>query len=89
MNGTAIVKAAMADSRTTQKVLSERMGYAGQGTVSQRINTTRMSLDKFAEMLAVMGYEVVVQKVVRDEDGNVVERKDMWTVSAPEHDEED
>lgn len=85
MNGTGIVKAAMADSKTTQVMLTARMGYKGQGTISQRINTARMSLDKFAEMLAAMGYEVVVRKV-KDKNGEDIEPTDMWKVEAPDFD---
>lgn len=85
MNGTGIVKAAMADSKTTQVMLTAKMGYKGQGTISQRINTARMSLDKFAEMLSAMGYDVVVRKV-RDKNGEGIEPVDMWKVEAPDFD---
>ena len=86
MNGTGIVKAAMADSKTTQNKLTKRLGYKGQGTVSQRINTARMSLDKFAEMLSAMGYEVVVRKTAVDEKTGEIVKTDMWKVEAPEFD---
>lgn len=86
MNGTGIVKAAMADSKTTQNILTQRLGYKGQGTVSQRINTARMSLDKFAEMLSAMGYEVVVQKTTVDKKTGEIVKTDMWKVEAPEFD---
>lgn len=85
MNGTGIVKAAMADSKTTQVMLTAKLGYKGQGTISQRINTARMSLDKFAEMLAAMGYEVVVRKV-KDNGSGDIGPVDMWKVEAPDFD---
>lgn len=85
MNGTGIVKAAMADSKTTQNMLMHRLGYKGQGTVSQRINTARMSLDKFSEMLSAMGYEVIVRKTVVDENTGEIIKIPMWKVDAPEY----
>lgn len=84
MNGTAIVKAAMSETGTTQVKLSQMLGYKGQGTVSQRINTMRMSLDKFVEMLSAMGYEVIVRKPVVDEEGEIIEYEDKWGVKPPE-----
>lgn len=89
MNGTGIVKSAMADSKTTQNKLTKRLGYKGQGTVSQRINTARMSLDKFAEMLSAMGYEVVVRKTAVDKETGEIMKTDMWKVEAPEFDLEE
>lgn len=83
MNGTAIIKAAMAESKTTQVMLCERMGYTGQGTVSARINSPRMSLDKFSEMLSAMGYDVVVMKRETDSETGEVSRVEKWTLSAP------
>ena len=84
MSGTKIIKSALSDCKMTQLTLSRVMGYKAQGAVSERINTQRMSLDKFAEMLSAMGYEVVVQRVRTDAEGKVVERTDMWRVDAPE-----
>lgn len=80
MNGNDIVKAAMAESGTTQQTMSELLGYTSQSTVSQRLNTPRMSLDKFTEMLSVLGYEVVVRKVNVDEETGEVKKEDKWVV---------
>lgn len=66
LNGNDVIRKIMTDDGVTQAVLAERLGYKGQGTVSQRINTKRMSLERFVSMLNAMGYSVAVGK----DDGN-------------------
>ena len=82
MNGNDIVKSAMSESGITQLKMSELLGYTSQATVSQRLNTPRMSLDKFVEMLSVIGYEVVVRKTKVDQETGEVTKEDKWVVRA-------
>jgi len=85
MDGSKIIKTAMADSKTTQNVLCKRMGYEGQGTVSKMVNSPRMSLDSFSKMLSAMGYEVIVRKVEVCKETGEVTTTEKWKVSAPEY----
>lgn len=88
LGGGAIIRAAMAETGTTQVKLSKLLGYKGQGTVSSSINTMRMSLGKFVKMLSVMGYEVVVRGPAIDAEGEIVGCEDKWEVKPPEDREE-
>ena len=60
MTENEILKAAMKETGTTQIKLCDMLGYSTQSSISGVLNSTRMSVDKFVELLYMMGYEVIV-----------------------------
>ena len=60
------VRAALLETGTTQAALSQKLGYEGASTLSLAINSKRMSVEKFLEMLNGMGYCVLVGKKVEN-----------------------
>lgn len=89
LDGGRIIKAAMAESKTTQNMLYKKMGYEGQGTISKMVNSPRMSLESFSKLLSAMGYEVIVHKVETEEGTGKVKKTEKWKVDAPEYKDED
>ena len=57
-----IIRAVMKETGTTQVTLTELLGYGHQSSVSGRINSPRMSVERFSAMIDAMGYEVVVRE---------------------------
>ena len=55
------IKAAMKDAGVTQEVLAEMLGYASQNSVASAIGRN-LSMDKFEEMMDVLGFEVVIRR---------------------------
>lgn len=64
-----IVREIMADEGVTQKVLAERLGYSTVSSVTGRLNTKKLSVDRMVAMLGAMGYEVIVRKAGEEEGG--------------------
>lgn len=64
-----IVREIMADEGVTQKVLAERLGYSTVSSVTGRLNTKKLSVDRMVAMLGAMGYEVIVRKAGEGEGG--------------------
>jgi hypothetical protein len=55
------IKAAMKDVGITQEVLAEKLGYSSQNSVASAIGRN-ISMDKFEEMMDVLGFEVVIRR---------------------------
>jgi transcriptional regulator with XRE-family HTH domain len=55
------IKAAMKDVGITQEVLAEKLGYTSQNSVASAISRN-ISMDKFEEMMEVLGFEVVIRR---------------------------
>ena len=62
MRDTEIVKDVMKVTGTTQAKLAEKLGYKSVSAVTGRLNTPRLSVNRFAAMLDALGYEVVVRE---------------------------
>ena len=56
-----ILREVMTDCGWTQAVLAEKMGYASQSAVANRISGGNVKVDTFVKLLDCMGYEVVVR----------------------------
>lgn len=68
MKDTEIVRDIMKETGTTQMMLKDMLGYKAQSSVSGRLNTPRMSVERFSAMLDVLGYEVVVRDKAQQSD---------------------
>lgn len=69
------VKQLIKESGFTQATLAKALGYNNQSSVAMRLSKNNsMTVDNLAEMLAVLGYELVVQpkKPGRRPDGQFV-----------------
>ena len=56
------VKQLIKESGFTQATLAKALGYNNQSSVAMRLSKNNsMTVDNLAEMLAVLGYELVVQ----------------------------
>lgn len=79
MNFREIVRAAMKESQTTQKQLSEMAGYkSGPSAISVPLTRNDIYVNTLVRWLDHLGYEVVVQKKTQDRrtDGQMVLTKD-------------
>lgn len=62
MDSREIIRQAMATRGYTQKMAAEAMNYKSQSGIGQLLSRTNGGrLDKFVELMNVMGYEVVVR----------------------------
>lgn len=82
MNEKDIIREAMKSCGWTQETLAEKLGYATQSAVSNRINGKSLRVDTFVKFLSTMGYEVVVKSV------NPTKNKNVWVIDAEEGDKE-
>lgn len=81
MNEKDIIREAMKMCGWTQETLAEKLGYATQSAVSNRISGKSMRVDTFVKFLSTMGYEVVVKSM------NPTKNKNVWVVSDESEDE--
>lgn len=81
MNEKDIIREAMKSCGWTQETLAEKLGYATQSAVSNRINGKSMRVDTFVKFLSTMGYEVIVKSV------NPTKNKNTWVVDEGEAEE--
>lgn len=81
MNEKDIIREAMKTCGWTQETLREKLGYATQSAVSNRITGKSMRVDTFVKFLSTMGYEVVVKSV------NPTKNKNSWVVRCEDEEE--
>ncbi len=62
MTGVEVLRDVMKEEAITQKELSDRLGYSNPSAITNRLNSTSISMERFVSILSVMGYEVVVRK---------------------------
>lgn len=63
MKSDAVIRAAMAEDKITQKDLAQRMGRETQSYVGNVLNRkTDMKVAKFVELMKAMGYDIVARR---------------------------
>lgn len=74
MKANEILRAAMSEKGVTQKQLAASIGAKSQSVIAERLKTNSFTVANLNAMLAVLGYELVVQpkKPGRRPDGQFV-----------------
>lgn len=61
MTPSEVICKLLAEAKLSQRDLATAMGYASQGTVSNRLKRDNMTMNTFDEMLRVLNYEIVIR----------------------------
>ena len=59
------IKEAMRQTKTSQKMLAERIGVKNQSTIAMRLKQESIGVNNVIEMLDAIGYEMVIQEKKR------------------------
>lgn len=77
MTGVEVIRDVMSREGIMQKELAEMLGYSNASAITNRLNSTSISMERFVSILSVMGYEVIVRR--KDEEQN---DDTEWVVAA-------